>query len=165
MNTPSKIQPGCTIPLLIYPDPRLQLVCDPVEIRNDMQLTLWPLLDAMWETLEYYKGWGLAAPQLGSPVRVIIVHVQKQNGSGCKIEIINPELSVYKRYGKFLSDEGCLSWPGKRTTVRRWCKVTVKGFDRWGDPVVFGGRGDQAAALQHEVEHLYGINLADHCAE
>ena len=144
--------------LLKYPDPRLQMVCDPV---SDSQLfqrgsELHELLDGMWTLLKAYNGYGLAAPQVGAPTRAVIIHCP----GGCKVELVNPVID--KRWGgRFMSDEGCLSWPGKRIKVLRDRQVKVSGLDRWGDPVAFGGKNLQAAALQHEIEHLDGINLAD----
>lgn len=164
MSSAAQMQVGPPTPLLIYPDPRLQMVCDPVIFDTQGRFGMFDigmLFDSMWETLEYYRGWGLAAPQIGAPVRAIIVQIKTQRGNGCKIEIVNPILTPSKRHGKFMSDEGCLSWPGRRTNIRRWQKVKITGFDRDGAPVTFGGRGDQAAALQHEVDHLDGINIAD----
>lgn len=146
--------------LRYYPDSALKSKCQPVDISNlVVQAEMALLLSNMWDTLEAHKGYGLAAPQLGAEVRVIIVHID----GGCKIEVINPELKLLKRFGKFQSNEGCLSYPGKRVTVTRYNRVKVTGFNRWGEPVTFGGRGTQAAALQHECEHLDGINLADYC--
>lgn len=151
------------LPLLIYPDQRLQLVCDKIELDTVRDLeACGDLLDSMWQTLDQYHGWGLAAPQIGSPSRAIVVHVQKNGHSGCAIEIVNPVLEPLKRHGKFLSKEGCLSWPGKTVAVLRYKRVKVHGYDRYGDPITYGGKDDQAACLQHEIEHLEGINLADH---
>ena len=150
------------LPLLIYPDPRLQLVCDPInmDIKHQRAATQI-LLDEMWRTLDRHHGWGLAAPQIGSPTRAIVVHIKTQRGNGCSIEIVNPVLHPLKKHGSFLSDEGCLSWPGQRTKVKRFRRVKVTGLDRYGDPITYGGKDNQAAALQHEIEHLDGINLAD----
>ena len=101
-----------TLPkLLIYPDPRLQMVCDDFDVRHVGE-TLDFILGQMWDMLDKHSGWGLAAPQIGIPNRIIIVHVRKQNGNGCKIELINPVLEPSKRQGKFMSEERCLSWPG-----------------------------------------------------
>jgi len=89
-------------------------------------------------------------------VRAIICKVP----GNCEIEIIDPV--VVKRWGgKFYSDEGCLSWPGH---TRRMCRdryIKIEGFDRNTDPVAFGGKNHQAACIQHELDHLNGINLAD----
>jgi peptide deformylase len=151
------------LPLLYYPDPRLQMVCDPLPMETIEQ---WQqagqLLDQMWETVDKYNGWGLAAPQIGSPCRAIVVHVNNNGKIGCSIEIINPLLVPLPKHGTFSSDEGCLSWPGNRVRVKRWRKVKVKGFDRYGVEITYGGKNQQAAALQHEIEHLDGINLADY---
>lgn len=141
-------------PLLIWPDPRLQIVCDPVT-RFDRSLSV--LLDNMWDCLKEFMGYGLAAPQIGSPARVVIVHTP----GSCKIELVNPEI-VKVWGGRRMFDEGCLSWPGNRIRVMRHRQIKVKGFDRYGEPVSFGGKELQAACLQHELEHLDGINLADY---
>ena len=154
-------------PILEYPDPRLLMVCEPVlvaELWNVYETStrdqIGKLFDDMWAQLELYMGYGLAAPQLGSPCRAIIVHVP----GGHKIELVNPVI-VKAWGGKFLSDEGCLSWPGKRLKVMRHRQVKVKGYDRLGMPVGVSGRNVQAAALQHEIQHLDGINLADHARD
>ena len=141
--------------LLYYPDPRLQMVCDPLDPERREENA--HLLDEMWKVMQQYNGVGLAAPQVGSPTRAIIIKIP----GGCEIEVINPVLDVSKRHGKFQSYEGCLSWPGQNATVTRYIKARVTGLDRCGEPVTFGGKMMQAAALQHEVEHLDGINLAD----
>ena len=145
--------------LLFYPDPRLQTVCDAVdpEYLKAHPEPFAKLLDKMWAVMAEYNGVGLAAPQIGAPTRAITIKIP----GGCEIEVINPVLEVSKRHGKFQSDEGCLSWPGKRVIVTRYRKARVIGLDRYGNPVTFGGKMMQAAALQHEVEHLDGINLAD----
>lgn len=139
--------------LLYYPDPRLQLICDPVQAFDG---ELHSLLDDMWAVMEGLQGIGLAAPQLGAPSRVAICHVP----GGCKIEICNPEI-VREWGGAFTSNEGCLSWPGKTARITRSRRVKVKGQDRYGGPVSFGGNGLQAAVLRHEIDHLDGINIAD----
>lgn len=156
MSAKPKIAPT----LYYYPDPALKTVCVPV---TPAYLQTSPeffqtLFDDMWSILEQHDGIGLAAPQIGSMIRAIIVHTE----AGCKIEVINPEIELIKRHGKFHSDEGCLSWPGKRAMVWRHRHVKVTGLDRYGDPVTFGGKMQQAAALQHEIQHCDGINLADY---
>ena len=149
--------------LLYYPDPRLQMVCDPAPMEYiEQRVEVGRLLDSMWGVLVERNGWGLAAPQVGSPCRVIVVHVKNDYGNGCKIEIVNPVLEPVKRFGQFMSEERCLSWPGHSLRLHRHRQVKVRGFDRYGDPVCFGGKHNQAAALQHEIDHLDGINLADY---
>lgn len=145
--------------LLYYPDPRLQLVCEPVE-GHILAGEVWDVLDAMWAVLEREKGLGLAAPQIGCPRRLIVVHVK----GGCKIELVNPEIELLPKHGTFMSEEGCLSWPGHTIRIRRCRQVKVSGTDRHGRAVTYGGKMRQAAALQHEIEHLDGINVADRAA-
>ena len=120
------------------------------------------LLGDMWDVLDQRNGWGLAAPQLGAPVRVMITHVRERGNNACKIEVINPTLIIKKKKGRFLSDEGCLSYPGRRVSIQRWNQVQIKGLNRHGEAVTYGGKHNQAAALQHEYEHLDGINIADY---
>ena len=146
--------------LLRYPDPRLQMVCDPIPLDNVPNWPLIKLLDDMWLTLHEFGGWGLAAPQLGSPCRVIICKVPGH----CEIEIVNPVIEKVWA-GKYYSDEGCLSWPGRRVRIGRSKRVRISGLDRWNHPVTFSGKDGQAACIQHEIEHLDGINIADHAID
>lgn len=144
--------------VLKYPHPKLRTVCHPAEMDTPEHIQkIGDLLDRMWVTLEELMGYGLAAPQVGETIRVIIVHVK----GGCKIEIVNPEV-VKIGGGTFYSDEGCLSYPGRRVRVARKRQIKIKGLDRYGDPVSFGGKNIQAACIQHEIQHLDGINLYDH---
>lgn len=142
--------------LLYYPDPRLQLVCDPIEKINPIGIEICLLLDDMWRTLIKHGGWGLAAPQIGSPVRAIICKVPGH----CEIEIIDPVI-IKQWGGKYYSSEGCLSWPGHRVRIGRHAQVTIEGYDRWGGMIKVSGKKDQAACIQHEIDHLNGINIAD----
>lgn len=147
--------------ILKYPDPKLRTVCHPVEMDTTQQINdVIELFERMWVTLEEMMGYGLAAPQVGETIRMIIVHIP----GGCKIEIVNPEI-VKIGGGTFYSDEGCLSYPGRRVRVARKRMIKIKGLDRYGDPVSFGGKNLQAACLQHEMDHLDGINLADYEAK
>jgi len=144
--------------LVKWPDPRLREVALPLLLETrEHRVAVHKLIDRMWITLEQYLGYGLAAPQIGYEGRIILIRTPSH-----KFELINPELETLPRYGKFISDEGCLSYPGRRVRVSRWRRVKVRGLDRHGDPATFGGKDLQAAAIQHECEHLDGINLADY---
>jgi len=149
-------RPEPTLPLLYYPDPRLQLVCDPIDKINPRGIDIWMLFDDMWRTLYKYGGWGLAAPQIGSPVRAIICKVPGH----CEIEIVDPVI-IKQWGGTYYSDEGCLSWPGHTVRIGRDARVTIEGYDRWGGCIKVGGKKAQAACIQHEIDHLNGINIAD----
>lgn len=108
------------------------------------------LLDNMAQTMQEADGVGLAAPQVGISLRVVIIDV----GDGL-IELINPE--ILESEGCETSVEGCLSVPGMYGDVERFTSVTVQGLDRHGKPLVVQGSGLLARALQHEIDHLEGV--------
>ena len=108
------------------------------------------LLDDMLETMEVADGVGLAAPQVGVSLRVIVIDI----GEGV-IELINPV--IVESQGCELGNEGCLSIPGVFGEVERFAEVTVEGFNRFGKKVKIRGTGLLGRALQHEIDHLEGI--------
>ncbi|MCX7781618.1 MAG: peptide deformylase [Negativicutes bacterium] len=108
------------------------------------------LLDDMLETMYAADGVGLAAPQVGVSLRVIVLDV----GDG-PIELINPEIIEHE--GMELGPEGCLSVPGIYGEVERYARVTVEGLNRTGKKVRISGQGLLARALQHEIDHLEGV--------
>ena len=108
------------------------------------------LLDYMAETMDNADGVGLAAPQVGVSLRVIILDV----GEGL-IELINPVITTCS--GCEVGTEGCLSIPGVFGEVERFAEVTVEGLNRFGKKVQIIGTGLLGRALQHEVDHLEGI--------
>ena len=112
------------------------------------------LLDDMKETLIKAEGAGLAAPQVGVLRRVFIVMAEGQY-----YECINPE--IVKQKGKQVGAEGCLSVKGKYGTVDRPNEVTVKAFDRFGNPFTVNAQGFLARAFCHEYDHLDGIVYLD----
>ena len=108
------------------------------------------LLDNMSQTMQDADGVGLAAPQVGISLRVIVIDV----GEGL-IELINPE--IIESEGCETSTEGCLSVPGMYGDVERFTSVTVQGLDRQGNVATVRGTGLLARALQHEIDHLEGV--------
>lgn len=108
------------------------------------------LLDNLVETLRDANGAGLAAPQIGVSLRVIVIDI----GDGL-IELINPE--IIESEGSETTTEGCLSFPGMWGEVERFTCVTVQGLDRHGNPVNLKGDGMLARAFQHEIDHLDGV--------
>jgi len=108
------------------------------------------LLDYMAETMDSADGVGLAAPQVGVSLRVIIIDV----GEGL-IELINPVIIGCE--GSELGTEGCLSIPGVFGEVERFAEVIVEGLNRFGKKVHIVGTGLLGRALQHEIDHLEGI--------
>ena len=112
--------------------------------------TVRTLLDNMVQTMQEADGVGLAAPQVGVSLRVIVVDV----GEGL-IELINPVIVASE--GCETGTEGCLSIPGMYGDVERFTSVTVQGLDRQGEPITVQGSGLLARALQHEIDHLEGV--------
>ncbi|GBD39985.1 Peptide deformylase 1 [bacterium HR37] len=143
--------------ILTYPDPRLRKKSVPVE-RIDKQIE--KLLDDMAETMYDAPGIGLAAPQVGVNLRVIVVDIspREENSPGL-IELVNPEIVLAE--GEQIGEEGCLSIPGFVSEVRRKARVVVRGLDRKGKPVEIEGTGLLARAFQHEIDHLDGILFID----
>ncbi len=115
-----------------------------------------PILEQMWEILLASKsGVGLAAPQIGVGLRIIIVKTKD-----FELELINPE--IYKLYGgQITSKEGCLSFPGKVATVVRYKQCIVQGYDRNWNPIRRKLKGFNAIVVQHECDHLDGITIMD----
>lgn len=128
-------------------DPVLKEKAKPVD---KITKTVRALLDNMTQTMHEADGVGLAAPQVGVALRVIVVDV----GEG-PIDLINPVIVAFE--GCETGTEGCLSVPGMYGEVERYSTVTVEGLDRQGNPVSVQGSGLLARALQHEIDHLDGI--------
>jgi peptide deformylase len=112
------------------------------------------LIDDMIETMHAAPGVGLAAPQVGEPLRIFVVDLSVGRRPGDLLVVINPELC--ERSGLQLEEEGCLSVPGFSATVPRPRRVVVRGLDRQGQPVTHAGEGLLARAFQHEMDHLEG---------
>jgi len=114
------------------------------------------LIDDMVETMQQTKGVGLAAPQVGVSLRVVVLQKPGEE----PIAIINPE--IVKRAGEREVTEGCLSIPGYAGEIKRSVSVTVKGRDRQGKTIRIKATGLMAQALEHELDHLNGILYIDH---
>ena len=145
--------------ILIYPDPRLKKICKPVEEINDK---LRDLADDMLETMYKAAGIGLAAPQIGELIRVLVMDCEKDNISEKKSfimfnpEIINSseEINVY--------EEGCLSIPDQFAEISRPKEVEVRWIDRNGSEKVGIFDGIWATCVQHEIDHLNGRLFVDY---
>jgi peptide deformylase len=120
---------------------------------------LGTLIDDMVETMYAEPGIGLAAPQIGVPLRVAVIDLSVGKKGGELITLVNPE--IVDRDGMQLEDEGCLSVPGFTATVPRPTRVVVRAFDRHGQPQTIEGTGLLARALQHELDHLDGKLFLD----
>jgi peptide deformylase len=117
------------------------------------------LVGDMIETMYAAPGVGLAAPQVGVPLRIFVVDVSVGRDPDGLLVFINPEL--VERDGMQLEEEGCLSVPGFNATVVRPLRVVVKGRDREWQEFQHEGTGLLARAFQHEMDHLDGQLFVD----
>lgn len=106
------------------------------------------------------QGLGLAAPQAGVLLRVIVVDVSAYQAGTRPLALINPVVKS-RRGGYATATEGCLSLPGLEAPVRRARQVRVEGWDEQGAPVSVEAAALLARALQHEIDHLNGILFID----
>jgi len=140
-------------------DPRLLEKSHPVEAFGTPQLQ--ELIDDMRDTMADLNGAGLAAPQIGVPLRVVIFGVKRNPRYPDAEEVpdtvlINP---VIAPLGEEMEEawEGCLSVPGMRGVVPRFKRLRYRGFDESGNPIDRSVEGFHARVVQHECDHLDGI--------
>ena len=121
------------------------------------------LADDMWETMLNAHGVGLAAPQIGVGLRLIVIHVppdyDEDDPNEYELKLVNPE--IVKSFGHVVGTEGCLSIPGWVGDVPRAEAVTVKAIDMQGRPIRIKAENHLAIVLQHEIDHLDGILYTD----
>ncbi|MBI4200274.1 MAG: peptide deformylase [Chloroflexi bacterium] len=140
--------------LRLLPDPVLRAKAK--RVRN-FDAALQRLIDDMVETMRHESGVGLAGNQAGVLQRVAVIQVPEDPEARV---LVNPE--IIERQGEREVDEGCLSIPGYRGTIKRSVTVRVKALDRQGKPFRLQANGLLAQALEHETDHLNGILYIDH---
>ena len=146
-------------PILIHPDPRLKKVAPAIP---DLSDDLRQLADDMLETMYAAPGIGLAAPQIGVDVRVIVLDCVKGEGEAPRpIAMFNPEI-VAESDALNVYEEGCLSIPDQYADVERPAEVTVRWIDRDGTERQEDFGGLWATCVQHEIDHLNGILFIDY---
>jgi peptide deformylase len=112
------------------------------------------LIDDMVDTMVAAPGVGLAAPQVGVGLRVVVIKTDENLHA-----LINPQM--VKGEGEQIGPEGCLSVPGYVGEVKRFLRVVARGLNRHGKTVKVKGDGLLARAIQHEIDHLDGILFTD----
>jgi len=142
-------------PIVKFGDPVLQARAADVAVVDHVQ----QLIDDLIQTMYAAPGIGLAAPQIGVPLRVFVADLSLGRTADDLIVMINPEF--VERDGLQLEDEGCLSVPGFNATVVRPSRAVVRGLDRTGTSRTIEGTGLLARALQHEMDHLDGMLFVD----
>jgi peptide deformylase len=143
-------------PILRYGDSVLH---EEARIVESLTPEIEHLVDDMIETMYAAPGVGLAAPQVGVPLRIFVVDVSVGREPGGLLVFINPEF--VERDGMQLEEEGCLSVPGFNATVVRASRVVLKGRDREWQEHQREGIGLLARAFQHEMDHLEGTLFVD----
>jgi peptide deformylase len=144
-------------PIITLPDPLLRKASAPVERVDD---DVRKLADDMLETMYDAPGVGLAAVQVGVPIRLIVLDTAKDEEPPRPLVLINPEILTL---GSELRahEEGCLSIPDVRVDIERPGSLTVRYIDRNGVQQELAADGLLATAIQHEVDHLNGRLIID----
>jgi peptide deformylase len=143
------------IPIRTLPDPILRQKAKKIPgIDNSIR----KLIDDMIDTLYDANGAGLAAPQVGIPLRLVVIHLPDDDSEA--LILINPE--IIKKSGEREVSEGCLSIPGYTGKIKRAVTVTAKGRDENWKEVRIKADDLLAQALEHEIDHLNGVLYIDY---
>jgi len=154
--------------IVTFPDPFLRLKAKAVKkFDKDLQ----DLIDNMFETMRNEPGVGLAAPQIGQSLRLVVVEYaedpEEEDAPAPKPKryvLVNPEI-VERSEEMVEGMEGCLSVPGLMGKVNRHEAVTVKAQTRHGKPQKVKAQGWMARIIQHEMDHLDGVLYIDRASE
>jgi peptide deformylase len=151
------------LPIYVAPHPVLKKVAEPVT--GGVTDKLRKLMDDMVETMYAAHGIGLAAPQVGQSLRVIVMDIdQREAEDGAKGRpryFVNPEIT-WTSDEQNTYNEGCLSVPDQFAEVERPRKVKLKYIDYDGKTVEEEADGLFATCIQHEIDHLNGVLFVDH---
>ena len=153
--------------LVIEPDPRYNRISDRLRQKSEPVSEVTPELQQlardMHETMLAEAGVGLAAPQIGRNIRLVVIHLPKgyqdEIDEEVNLTLFDPE--IVKAGGRETDYEGCLSFPDLVGPVERYSWVIVKGQDEDGKKVRFRAKGILARVLQHEIDHLDGVLFFD----
>jgi peptide deformylase len=143
-------------PIVKYGDPVLHGPAEPVQTVDD---SVRALLADMVQTMWAAPGIGLAAPQVGVPLRVIVIDLSVGEDPSQLIQLVNPEF--LERDGAQSEEEGCLSVPGYGGTPSRPSRVKVRGLDADGNERVYEATDLLARAFCHEIDHIDGLLFVD----
>ena len=145
--------------IVLSPDPRLSTECAPIEeITPEIRALAEHMLDDMYAT----DGCGLAAPQVGELIQLVVIDVDWATGEKNPYVLINPEVVVADGE-EVEGGEGCLSFPGITVEVKRPSHVVVRALDLEGNLMQYEAENNlMAVCLQHEIDHLHGITMLDH---
>lgn len=146
------------LPLRFLGDPVLRRKAEAIP---EVTLEIRDLIEALFATMYFEEGVGLAAPQVGRSVRLFVIDVEPEEEGGARVKqaFVNPV--IRERSGEMVGEEGCLSIPGLRADVKRAARVVMEALDADGKPFRIEAEGIVARALQHELDHLDGIVFLD----
>lgn len=148
------------LPIVEYPDQRLAEKSAPISEINE---ELRELAANMAETMYESDGIGLAAPQIGRNIRMVVIDITGPEHREGLITLVNPVLTPIEDAGRVIGEEGCLSVPLQyRAKVERAARVRAQATDLDGNPLDFEADDLFAVCLQHEVDHLDGTLFLDH---
>ena len=145
-------------PVLQFPDPKLKRVSQEItEVTDELRELARDMCEVMYDE----PGIGLAAPQVGEAVRLIVVDTEWSDGEVERdpLIVVNPVLE--NKAGKLTWNEGCLSVPDFNADVERSATLTLRGTDLDGNPIEEEAEGLRAVCFQHEVDHLDGVLFID----
>jgi peptide deformylase len=146
-------------PILVAPDARLKQKSAPVE--GQVTDAHRKLMDDMIETMYEAPGIGLAAVQIGEPVRIIVMDLSRDEDPKEPRYFVNPEI-LWASDELFTYEEGCLSVPDIYDDVERPNKVKLRYLDYNGKQIEEDAEGLYAVCIQHEMDHLEGVLFIDH---
>jgi peptide deformylase len=144
--------------VLKFPDKRLQEISDPIEKITD---EIRELANDMLEVMYDEPGIGLAAPQVGETIRLIVVDTgwTEEDAERDPLVLVNPE--IVESSGKIVWTEGCLSVPDFEADVERASHVVLRASNLEGEDLEIAASELQAVCFQHEIDHLDGILFID----
>lgn len=148
-------------PILTAPDPRLKAVSKTVE---NVDAATRKLIDDMIESMYEADGIGLAAVQIGVPLRVIVMDLDQKEGKKNPRAFVNPVIT-WRSEELATFEEGCLSVPEIYEEVQRAARIKAEFVDRDGTKQLLGADGLLATCLQHEMDHLEGVLFIDHLSK
>ena len=144
------------LPIVQFPNPVLAMNCQPVQEINDQ---IRRLAADMGETMYKAPGVGLAAPQVGEPIRMVVLDVSEEKNN--LMTLINPVITQRSQEQE-IGEEGCLSLPGIWEKVSRSTEITLKYTDLEGKEQELHADGLLAICIQHELDDLDGTVFIDH---
>lgn len=158
MSATIELQDADLLAILIVPDKRLRMKARRVVPADREQVT--ELVPRMFAAMYHAPGIGLAAPQVGVSLRLVVLDLAP-DGEAAPMVLVNPEVTAASS-DLMAREEGCLSLPGQYAEVVRPARITVAFEDQEGKRQTLDADGLLAACIQHEIDHLDGVLFVDH---